>query len=530
MNNNIFWSSIKFILLPHYSNIYDLRSILEKTKINLDDISDKNIPQKRDPYEKLAVIALSLFRPIARGKFRSVKILKKDLENWFNATIDLLRIMIEIKKNKIAKSIIRRFLSKFFYLLTIYTVWSNPLPSNRVLFGRGEFEKGALDFLLQIPTNKKFNDIINNLDLSKEIRFIFASYAITLQNALETTKNPDPDLMKKLEPILSKAMNIDDILAELENIGKRSKDHIRNLIYDVIYIITAMIKQKLIKEKTKIEELKRVLSRIGAYIESTKTEFEDIIWKCTLYINNCIEALFGDSIHDAVNSLRELGAIIINEKSTNTKLSERLLLRIHPETFALLPALIPININLVDELTNVSLNYFLNDLINETLGTMVELRILLSSILILDKDTIYKFLMESIRDPLASVALHFILGSLSAWLLESSITLSGGGQDISLLSNAIYVLYQYLKNIYELSENILKSVDSPLSKKIILSYLLREFTFLAMRLNEDAISLIKKAPKGKELMNLIEKISQILEEIFGATKEKKIERMEELIT
>ncbi len=528
--DDAYWSAIKLILFPKFSTVFDIYRLVKNCDKDPRELLKSRNIENLDLHKKLICLAISRFRPIIRRRGGIIIVREQDIRHWIDTSLSIIETLIGLDENEFAKAMTRNFISTYFYLLTVYALWRDASPATRKFLMIGKFEDKALEALLEVISEARMKKVLEKLDMEDEFGFSLATYAYSLSVAFSFSGRKEK-LEEKLGGILSFREDIDAIIEKLKDYEGKNMESIRQIISDVVYLVGNMVKIS-VDNKDLRNSIARSFGRISEFISRHDYLNKDIVWNVTKFVVSAMRYLLDGQIENFFEAFRECGKLILMEKISSVKISERLIFRVLPEIQAFIPTLVSVPINLSDTLTSISPNHLLNDLISEVLGCFLETKMALASMLIVDLDDLYKSMSGLISDPLASVPMIFVVGAPSAWLLETAITISGMDQQRQkiTLEKTIKVLGMYIKMLLDITKDLIHGpLDFSIGRKIGASHLLREVTFLTLRLSEEVIKIIKSIPGGKRFLNIIDEATKVIEEIYGRGRIVQEEKIEELI-
>jgi len=526
MNNDLVWSALKFILYPRHTTVFDLERLVRYCKAPPKKIISAEFKYSDDPYCRLTQLTIARFRPLIKRRGKKILVTKDDVSFWADNTFRLIETLMEINVVDFARALARSFMSVYFYMLTIYALWSDASIPSPPFMHKGEFEEGALEFLLEIISSPRFRKILEDLDIIDEFMFSLSAYAISLSVPLELSEKKK-GLRKKLREILVFRDSVESVLDRVEEVELKRPESLRYVASDILYLVGNIVRTAIPEAKDVKNSLIKSLDKLYRKMSEQEYTYRDLVWETTKEIVLAIRHLLNSDMESSIKILEKIGEHILKEKLKGLKISERITLRVLPETQALLPFLVSVPINLADNITAISVNHLLNDLVNEVLGSYLESKMVFSTILSMDSSEISDFIRKSMESPLSSVLLIQIFGAPSAWILETALMVAGidEGKKRKIIPKALEVLLDYLGSIIDITK---KLIEGPLNfgvgRKIGCAHLLREVTFLSYRLTEEVSNVIKTMPQGKKFLNLVEEATELIDKIY---KQRKITREEE---
>ncbi len=535
-DTDVYWSSIKLLTFPRLTTVYDIARIIESLTVEPKSLVSGNytsLPEK--PTIRLPHLAVMCFRPIIRRKKRGFLARSDDIESWITRTVRIIETLLSLNEIKFARAISRQWINTYFYLLTMYALWNGLSPSQKEGIHRGEFEEKAFTILLNAMDDPLLLDIFERLGLRHEFEFSIGAYASALYSALSLASNESRNrLIRDLDKILTQREIFNKIMEMTEQKYVGSFESAKFIVDNMTYALSNYIRGAIISEhEDHINNITTIIRILRNIMSTYDARYKDLVWLITSQISESILNALNNNIDKAVSILEGTGRKILDEALGSMKFDERIVLRLMPEAQALLPAFVPLPINLSDVLSSVSINHTLNDIVNEILGVFLETKMLLASIMLLDEKKMLDFLLSAMQKPLASATLIFLLGSPSAWLLESALTAVGmmPKKGKKTLSRVVRVLTDYIDDILKTTKRL---IDTKLGfitgKRICASHLLRETSFLVLRLTNEAVKAIEDIPNGKAFLSIVDSAVRYAEEIYGHPKIKKEEFVEELIT
>lgn len=526
MDNDSVWSAIKFVLYPRYTTVYDLERLIKHSVVVPKKIISADFKYSDDPYRRLVQLTIARFRPLIKRKGDRVFVTKDDVGFWADNTFRLIETLIEIDAIDFARALARSFISVYFYLLTIYALWSDSSIPSPPFMQKGKFEEGALEFLLEIVSSPRFRKILEELDIIDEFMFSLSAYAISLSVPLELSEKKK-GLRKKLREILVFSDSVESVLDRIEEVELKRPESLRYVASDILYFIGNIARTAIPEAKDAKNSLIKSLDKLYRKMSEQEYTYKDLTWETTKEMVSAVRYLLNSEIESSIKILEKVGEHILKEKLKGLKISERITLRVLPETQALLPFLVSVPINLADNITAISVNHLLNDLVNEILGSYLESKMVFSTILSLDSSEISAFIRKAMENPLSSVSLIQIFGAPSAWILETALMVAGIDEEKKkkIIPKAIEALLDYLGNVMDITKRLIEGpLNFGVGRKIGCAHLLREVTFLSYRLTEEVSNIIKSMPSGKRFLNLIEEATELIDKIY---KQRKVVREEE---
>jgi len=519
----------KLLLWPRALTIFDLEIISKNIQGDIKEIVEG------DKYpDDIVGLSLALLKPLASSR------------DTFGFTIhrDSLRRHMIIKK-KIVKKLLAdgyRNLAEMyayvavrivFYLLTLYLVSAGiqkAFPGTIKI----KFEQGSLRVLMDACRDPEFIDMLRELRLKKDLEFSVKSFVEMIKVTINLLpENTRKRLISEIGEFLEEPTDLDSIHHSVqEALESDLPEHIkRRIVESAMYIMGIVIREKFIHEKENAGKLVEMLGSVGNLVKPIVPEYRDILWEVVSILTSITTKIHKGDIDTAVKVLSELGERLLWEKYLNISMSERIAVKAPNDAKSLIPPIVVAPLNLVDVYQYVSLSHIINEIVDSIINVSSELRLILNTLIALDEDTLFDFLIKVSEDPFASLALDFVVGSFSGWLADLTINYLAPklGARKELIGKIVRVLTRYLDEIYRKTKSLLEVWNDPeYLKKIVCYQLYREYYFLSMRLA--VIEDIKKeVPQAKELMSLIEDISKLLDKIYEPIKPKKEEPVDEFI-
>lgn len=519
----------KLLLWPRALTIFDLEIISKNIQGDIKEIVEG------DKYpDDIVGLSLALLKPLASSRDTFGFMIHRD---------SLRRHMI-IKK-KIVKKLLAdgyRNLAEMyayvavrivFYLLTLYLVSAGiqkAFPGTIKI----KFEQGSLRVLMDACRDPEFIDMLRELRLKKDLEFSVKSFVEMIKVTINLLpENTRKRLISEIGEFLEEPTDLDSIHHSVqEALESDLPEHIkRRIVESAMYIMGIVIREKFIHEKENAGKLVEMLGSVGNLVKPIVPEYRDILWEVVSILTSITTKIHKGDIDTAVKVLSELGERLLWEKYLNISMSERIAVKAPNDAKSLIPPIVVAPLNLVDVYQYVSLSHIINEIVDSIINVSSELRLILNTLIALDEDTLFDFLIRVSEDPFASLALDFVVGSFSGWLADLTINYLAPklGARKELIGKIVRVLTRYLDEIYRKTKSLLEVWNDPeYLKKIVCYQLYREYYFLSMRLA--VIEDIKKeVPQAKELMSLIEDISKLLDKIYEPIKPKKEEPVDEFI-
>jgi len=519
----------KLLLWPRTLTIFDLELLSNHIGSGIQKLLEGECES-----DDLVSLSLTLLRPLATpSKPYGFTIHKESLEKRFLVQKRLIRRLIEENHAELAEMYAYVVIRMIFYLLTLYTISAGiqrivPEPL------KIKFEQGSLRTLVEMCKDSEFLETLGKLNLDKDLEFTLKSFI----QMIKTTKNLLPEeaqrrLSSEIGEFFEEYVDINTIHTTIQELLRSDlPEHIkRRIVESAIYIVSILVREKVIGGEAVIENLTKLLRTVRKLTESITPQYRDILWDILSQLTDIIAEVHSGNTESAIQQLTELGRRILYEKYMSITMSERILMKTSNDTKSLIPPLVIAPMNLADTYQYVSISQIINEAIDSIINASSELRVFLNTLAVLSTEQITKFILSAQKEPLAGLALDFIVGSISAWLIDLIINYLAPKSKArkEIIEKILDILILYLSEILKKTKKLLESWSKPKYLRRFVGYhIYREYYFLSMRLT--VVEDIKKdIPKAQQLLDLIEEISNLLESIYGPTKPKKEELTEEFI-
>ncbi len=536
------YRAMKLILFPRLATIWDIFLITSKLSNNLEELlgSSNSVDTNKD--NRLMQLSLRQMKSLFKRTSEGIIINSKDLSYWLENSYNILSTLIELNEAESAKAFFFDFISTFFFLLTVYAMKHIDNTSEmREFLNQFKFDENAIPTLLAILDDEKWNESLKTLGIIDLFRIITHFYAISIKTMLgRSDPRSNEKIFNLLDPFLrfsSEKELLDEIDTVIESaIAQKDYFPIR-IILTSFTILLEGLSREILRENNSM-----ALSKIKKYLEKIiRLDFLNTLQMThrdlgILSLNTAIRILYDitrDNIEKAEKELREFGSILLKEKIGLIGVTERLLLKLPPETFSLPPPFTPPPIEPRDRLSSSSLLMVVNEILDEIISSGMERKNMMKIALILSPNNFIRLLFRSLSDPLASLGLMFLVGVPAVFLFEAIIfTVTQNNKEIpERVTNAII---NALDLLLKAKDSILRRIENKYFKNNpdynqIASFYLYRDTFLISLLMSDKIrdKLIKNA-NGRKLINTLEKIYKHLEKIYGKTPVIKREDISEL--
>lgn len=523
-----FWAAIKLLLHPRAITIFDLESLSQSVKTNIREILESK------KLDEITHLSLSLLKPIAKIEgLYNYTISKDSIERQIMLQKEIIRRLLAGGHAEIAEMCASVLIRMSYYFITLYLL-SSGISKSSLEFIKINFEDGVLRTLMSIFEDPEFVKIARSLSLEKDLEFSLKA----LMQLIKSTINLLPDSSRKritseLCEFLEYSQDLEALYKDLDkvlksNVPERVK---RRILENVIYLLGTVFRDELPHDGGRIKIILNFMKSIGDSARLLTPEFRDIIWDSINVLANTISKTCEGKIEEAVDQLSKFGEQVLRERYLAISMSERVAMKIPGDLRALLPPIIVAPINLIDIHQYINLTYLVNEAIDSLIDTSNELKLILNMLAVLSDKQLTDLLIKVHEDPLASLALSFLIGSVSSWLADLAIYYSAPRTESrrALLDRILRALIGYLRVVYERTESLSKIWSEPeYLRKIVFYHLYREYYFLSLRLF--AIEDMKQdVPAAQELLSFSEKIAASLNRVYEFPREKKEEQVDEFI-
>lgn len=523
MNN--MWLPLKIILLPRTITSRDLYRLLEELDFKIENTDLETINTYQKINKKLAALVFHFLKPIIISKRTSIIIRRENLERWFKLETALMRLLLENNHMYEARVAAISFIREYIFLLSLYIIIGD-IFENKKRIVRGKFDEDALLFLLDKANDPELLDILEALDLKLDFQLAIQVYFLSMEETLRSAFK-ETNASKAFLSILSKYKKNEDYLLGLIKVAQENQDKRARLVDNLIFLVSIFTRKYLVTggQPSILSELLDILNTSI----SEQPKYQDILWRI---LNDAISVLKTKPLNPQVivEKLENLGLSILNQKLIHGNFNERVFLRIPPEARLLFMPPLMSPINLKDIYITVSVDFVINETLQAFTGPILELQNIFSLILTQPQDAIEKTINAILDSPLASYGASFILGSIGSWLVDNTIAIIFAHEANEASINKILNLtFMYFNNLYKETKKLLETTDTPYIRKFLTYPLFRETYFASSKITSEVLSKLRKYPLGQKLINLLNKISTLLDEVYEIAPKKQIQMPDELL-
>jgi len=530
LEDKSFTAAIKLLLFPRFTTIWDILLLHLNADISIEDAIIHRRFDDSNLIKKLSKLALARVRPVVRRENNKTIINVDDIDFWLNSELEIIKTLRDLGKLDLARAVAFDFSSIYFLLLTFYALWKNGAPRNLIpLIEKGEFHQDALNKLLSVLDSKEWQKLFKSVNFYDAFTFLITIYSFSLKKILMQSKDKVKErLFSDLKNFLERSGDL--ITLEKYRDALDKDKYISKIYYSSIAMpIEALLRETIFRKKRELKVILKTLISILSSLRgiSQKAEkYTDLQLKNLEVTAEVSENIILGNTKNAIEKINELGHIILKEKVYNIGISERLLLKFPPEIYSLPPPLVSPPIGIGDALSELSFFTILNEVIEETITSNMELKAILRAALITNPRTFEKFLIQVLVSPAASLAFLFTIGTPLAFLLETVIPLieiEDANNSREIIREIIQIATHVLKNMNSITRFIITKYKWGASdlQRIITFYLYREIFFASNLITPKLREFLSKDPAGIEFLKTFEEISKFLEKIYRRRVEKR---------
>jgi len=523
------YRAIKLLLFPRLTTIWDLFLMLSESSVNLKEILEEHYELKGNLDIKLIQLTLRQLKTLVKKTPEGVIIGSDDLTYWLKNSCLILDTLIEMNETESARAFVLEFISTLFFLITVYVMKKvNSGSETQKFLSQFKFDETAITKLIGVFSDKDLLKSFNKLGIMDLFDLLTRFYSISIKKMLEYS---DIDKENKIFIILDPFFKFSDeeellqLYDKVINLAINEKNYfLMKVIISSLIILIEGLSREILKtnRSTKISYLKKFLEKI---IRANLSREIDITYRdfSILGVYACVKILYNivnNEIDAALNELNKLGSTLLREKVNLIGVTERVTLKLPPETFSLPPPFTPPPIELRDRLSSSTLLMIVNEILDEVISSGMERKNILKSALILAPNNFKKFLFRSIVDPLSSLALMFLIGIPSVFLFETIIFISTQ-HDKGFSTRITNEIINTLDKLMKAKDSVIKRLEKkyfhsyPDYTQVASFYVYRDVFFISLLMTDKIREELIKSRYGKELMETLENIYKYLEKIYG---------------
>ena len=522
-----YYIGIKYLFFPRLTDIGDLLYLLENSEISLQDLEENRI----ENIKKFEDVLLLLMKPFFIEENGKNFLTKKEVERFVKIVKFLIEKLLDDGKKWEASLYFYKSLLQATFLLSCYCIWhADTKNALKNFFGEGKFEKGALEILLNSFEQGIWLELAKKTGGESIFKLIMLSFFLSIENLLERMEDKSKNLIKEK---ISKLMDfvsgrnlinlVEDALKNLED-NELLRKILSLILFSTLEALTFSKGGEII-DKDSLNRVKEHLINVIEEVVSLKQYSKVVSLEGTIYssLYRGLKYVMGGEIEKFVEELIKLGEEILQIKLTRFNELETIFMQLPPEMGSItIPKMGKYEFDIIDHLKPEKMLSLTNEILSYITNWSREIKAFLRYFIINYIDKLEEFFSKWFDEPRIQVALNYIIGLPEIFLVETGLSFileeKIDKETEKIAEKMLKIANSLLRKRLDLTNKVLESKFGSLKyiKETAGFYLYRLLYLLSPRIHLPNVrEKLESSKNGQELLQIVDKISNVLESIFG---------------